>query len=391
MQQHAVNLTVASVNDRQHLLIAEDIRQQLSFSRAAAADYSGPLLVLSEQRLRDNARRFMQAMPRVRPHYAVKANQGPASLELLRQEGTGFEIASSAELDTLLELGVPAHQVFYSNPIKSPAAIKYASAKGVRWYAADCTEELEKIAALAPLAKVYIRIEVSNEGSSWPLAGKFGASPKGVLAMIACALRLQVNLCGVTFHVGSQCTNINNWVEGIKTAKDIFEQLVDRGFIPQLLNLGGGYPLQLTPQDPSIEDIALRINCELETLPDTIQVMAEPGRYLVGSAGCLVSQVMGVATRDDSRWLYLDLGFYGGLIELEQGIAFTLVSQRTGAPELWSVAGPTCDAIDVLGQHYLPANMKPEDLVFIPSTGAYSLCCASDFNGFAIPRLVMVA
>ena len=133
------------------------------------------------------------------------------------------------------------------------------------------------------------------------------------------------------------------------------------------------------------------INTQLESLPDSIQVMAEPGRYLVGSAGCLVSQVMGSATRDDSRWLYLDLGFYSGLIELEQGIAFTLISQRTGAAELWSVAGPTCDAIDVLGKHYLPATMAPEDLVFVPNTGAYSLCCASDFNDCAIPRLVMVA
>jgi ornithine decarboxylase len=390
MQQAAVNPIAATVNDRQRRLIAEDISQQVGFSSAPGEDYSGPMLVLSEQRLRNNARRFMQAMPRVRPHYAVKANQHPAILEVLRQEGTWFEIASTAELDGLLELGVPVHQVFYSNPIKSPAAIKYASAKGVRWYSADCTEELTKIAALAPRAKVYIRIEVSNKGSSWPLAGKFGASPKAVEAMIARALELQLNLCGVTFHVGSQCTNINNWVEGIKSAKGIFAQLTANGFSPELLNLGGGYPLQLSPEDPSIEQIAAVINTQLESLPDSIQVMAEPGRYLVGSAGCLVSQVMGSATRDDSRWLYLDLGFYSGLIELEQGIAFTLISQRTGAAELWSVAGPTCDAIDVLGKHYLPATMAPEDLVFVPNTGAYSLCCASDFNGFAIPRLVMV-
>ena len=390
MHQFAANPITISFNDRKRLLIDEDIRQQVGFSSAAVADYLGPMLILSEQRLRDNARRFMQAMPRVRPHYAVKANPDPAILEVFRQEGTWFEIASSAELDALLELGVPAHQVFYSNPIKSPAAIRYATAKGVRWYSADCTEELEKIAAIAPQAKVYIRIEVSNEGSSWPLAGKFGASPKGVEAMIARALELQLNLCGVTFHVGSQCTNINNWVEGIRSAKGIFEQLIATGFTPQLLNLGGGYPVQLTPEDPSIEEIAAVINHQLESLPNSIQVMAEPGRYLVGSAGCLISQVMGIATRDDCRWLYLDLGYYGGLMELEQGFAMTLVSQRTGAAELWSMAGPTCDSIDVLGKHYLPATMQPEDLVFIPNMGAYSSSCACDFNGFVGPQLMMV-
>jgi len=306
MNQPAVNSVPASFSDTSRALIDEDIRQQVSFSSAEAAGYSEPLLVMSEQRLRNNVRRFMQAMPRVRPHYAVKANSNPAILEIFRQEGTCFEIASSAELDALLALGVPAEEVFYSNPIKSPTAVKYAAAKGVRWYSVDSTEELEKIAAIAPQAKLYIRIEVSNEGSSWPLAGKFGASRTGIAAIIATALQYQLNLCGVTFHVGSQCTNINNWLEGIRSAKTIFEQMIAKGFTPELLNLGGGYPVQLTPADPTIEDIAAAINDELESLPESIQVMAEPGRYFVGSAGCLVSQVVGVATRDQSRWLYLD-------------------------------------------------------------------------------------
>jgi len=391
MNQPAVNSVPASFSDTSRALIDEDIRQQVSFSSAEAAGYSEPLLVMSEQRLRNNVRRFMQAMPRVRPHYAVKANSNPAILEIFRQEGTCFEIASSAELDALLALGVPAEEVFYSNPIKSPTAVKYAAAKGVRWYSVDSTEELEKIAAIAPQAKLYIRIEVSNEGSSWPLAGKFGASRTGIAAIIATALQYQLNLCGVTFHVGSQCTNINNWLEGIRSAKTIFEQMIAKGFTPELLNLGGGYPVQLTPADPTIEDIAAAINDELESLPESIQVMAEPGRYFVGSAGCLVSQVVGVATRDQSRWLYLDTGFYGGLMELEQGFALTLVSQRTGAAELWSLAGPTCDSIDVLGKHYLPATMQAEDLVFLPNMGAYSASCACDFNGFPVPKMLLVS
>ena len=391
MNQPAVNSVPASFSDTSRALIDDDIRQQVSSSSAEAAGYSEPLLVMSEQRLRNNVRRFMQAMPRVRPHYAVKANSNPAILEIFRQEGTCFEIASSAELDALLALGVPAEEVFYSNPIKSPTAVKYAAAKGVRWYSVDSTEELEKIAAIAPQAKLYIRIEVSNEGSSWPLAGKFGASRTGIAAIIATALQYQLNLCGVTFHVGSQCTNINNWLEGIRSAKTIFEQMIAKGFTPELLNLGGGYPVQLTPADPTIEDIAAAINDELESLPESIQVMAEPGRYFVGSAGCLVSQVVGVATRDQSRWLYLDTGFYGGLMELEQGFALTLVSQRTGAAELWSLAGPTCDSIDVLGKHYLPATMQAEDLVFIPNMGAYSASCACDFNGFPVPKMLLVS
>ena len=390
MNPLSVNPKVVPFNDASRLLVEEDVRRQVAFAAAQAVDYSGPLLVLSEQRLRDNARRFIRAMPRVRPHFAVKANPDAAILKVFFEEGAEFEIASSAELDALLKLGVRARDVFYSNPIKSPTALKYAAAKGVQWYSLDSVDELQKIAAIAPQAKLYIRIEVSNEGSSWPLAGKFGASPAVVDTIIAAAKELQVDLCGVTFHVGSQCCNTENWVEGIKSAKAIFEKLTGNGFTPQLLNLGGGYPIQFTGTEPTIEEISLAISAELASLPESIQVMAEPGRYFVGSAACLVSQVVGTASRDQARWLYLDTGYYGGLMELVQGFPLKLVSERTGAAELWALAGPTCDSIDVLGSHYLPNNMQAEDLVFFPNLGAYSSSCACDFNGFPAPKLVVV-
>jgi ornithine decarboxylase len=200
-----------------------------------------------------------------------------------------------------------------------------------------------------------------------------------------------MNVCGVTFHVGSQCTNVNNWVEGINSAKGIFDKLRAHGYTPELLNLGGGYPLQLTGSEPTIEEIGAVISEQLESIPSTIKVVAEPGRYFVGSAGCLITQVVGLATRDNARWLYLDTGFYGGLMELAQNFPLTLVSRRTGAAESWAMAGPTCDSIDVLGTHQLPANMEVEDLIFMPNLGAYCTSCACDFNGFPAPALVMAS
>jgi len=390
MTDLAVTPLPISAQTEGRLMAEEDVRAQIAFSADYAENYHDPVLVVSRQRLRRNAQCFMAALPRVRPHFAVKANPDTEILSIFHEQGTCFEVASIAEIDAMLKLGASMETVFYSNPIKSPVSIKHAAANGIVWYCVDTPEEVEKIAAIKPDAKLYLRIKVSNEGSSWPLAGKFGASPKGVDAVIEICKKLDMQLSGVTFHVGSQCTNVNNWVEGIRAAKAIFTQLSAQGFSPELLNLGGGYPLQFSGQEPSIEDIAAVINPELDLLPDSIQVMAEPGRYLVGSAGCLISQVVGIATRDDDRWVYLDAGFYGGLMELSQNFPGTLVSQRTGEAGVWTMAGPTCDSIDVMGRHRLPVNTKAEDIIFMPNLGAYCTTCACDFNGFPAPSMRMV-
>lgn len=390
MTDVAVTQLPTSTQTVGRLMAEQNAREQIAFSAAYAENYSEPVLVVSRKHLRNNVQRFMAAMPRVRPHFAVKANPDPEILDIFQQEGTCFEVASIAEIDAMLELGANMQTVFYSNPIKSPVSIKHAAANGIAWYCVDTPEEVEKIAAIKADAKLYLRIQVSNEGSSWPLAGKFGASPQGVTALIDICKKLNMQLSGVTFHVGSQCTNINNWVEGIRSANIIFTRLKENGFSPELLNLGGGYPLQFTGLEPSIEDIAAVINHELEAVPEHIQVMAEPGRYLVGSAGCLITQVVGIATRDSARWIYLDTGVYGGLMELSQNFPATMVSQRTGEAGVWTLAGPTCDSIDVLGKHRLPVNTAAEDIIYMPNLGAYCTTCACDFNGFPTPTMRLV-
>ena len=385
----AVKLTNDDKTQRR-LIVEEDSRQQIAFTAPHTEDYSQPVLVMSRQRLHDNARRFMAAMPRVRPHFAVKANADAEILKIFKEEGTCFEVASIGEINAMIELGANMETVFYSNPIKSPVSITHAANNGLLWYCVDTPEEVAKIAAIKPDAKLYLRIEVSNEGSSWPLAGKFGATPKGIEAIIEAAKVLDMKICGVTFHVGSQCCNIDNWVAGIGAAKKLFAKLSSHGFVPELLNMGGGYPLQFTGEEPTIEEIAVRINQELESIPENIQVMAEPGRYFVGSAGCLVSQVVGTATRDDVRWVYLDTGVYGGLMELTLDFPVIIVSERTGEPGLWTMAGPTCDSIDVMGRHKLPANTEAEDFIYMPNLGAYCTTCACDFNGFPPPVMRMI-
>jgi ornithine decarboxylase len=387
----ALKKTDVATEASQRARLEKDVREQIVFSTPCAENYIDPLLAVSEQRLRDNARSFIAAMPRVRPHFAVKANPDTNILKIFREEGCCFEIASSAELQAMIDLGVDLNTVFYSNPIKSPASIRHAAAAGIQWYVVDTPEEVLKIGAIKPDAKLYVRTEVSNEGSVWPLAGKFGASASGITATIEAAKKIGMQITGVTFHVGSQCSNLNNWIEGIHAAKSIFTQLEVNGWTPELLNIGGGYPVQFTGAEPAIAEVGVAINKALEAIPKSIQIMAEPGRFLVGSAGCLVTQVVGIATRDEKLWLYLDTGTYGGLMELAQGFPSNIISQRTGKPRAWTIAGPTCDSIDVVGEYNLPSNMEEEDIIFITNQGAYCATCACDFNGFPVPKMVMVA
>ncbi|MCP5244714.1 MAG: type III PLP-dependent enzyme [Burkholderiales bacterium] len=353
--------------------------------------YDRPFLLVDSTIIRQKTRRFMTALPRVRPHYAVKANPDHRVLRTLIEEGAGFEIASIAELDLLLELGVPAAEIFYSNPIKSRAYLNYAAAKGVEWYVLDSVEELQKIVSIKPDAKLYLRIDTPNIGSDWPLAGKFGTLFADIAQIIEEAVRLKADLAGVTFHVGSQCRNPQNWRVGIERAIKVFAEMREAGLNPRLLNIGGGYPVRHLKPIPSIEVIAEVINEAIAELPDEIQIIAEPGRYLVSDSAYFVCQVVGTATRNGKRWMYWDAGMFGGMIEVTEGLNYAIVTDRTGNCVPWSVAGPTCDSVDILMHDImLPADIQEGDLIYIPNTGAYTSAYASNFNGFPLPDVFVI-
>src|SRR4249920_2596187 len=197
--------------------------------QAAGQKYSRPFLILDNAIVRDKARRFRAAMPRVRPHYAVKANPDRRVVKALMQEGCSFEIASTAELDLLISLGVNAAEVFFSNPVKSRQAIAYAAAKGVEWYVVDSVDELRRVHEIKADAKTYLRVATPNIGSDWPLSGKFGAGASETREIIQTAAKIGADLAGVTFHAGSQCRNPENWRVGIEKARTIFDAMTKAG------------------------------------------------------------------------------------------------------------------------------------------------------------------
>src|SRR5687768_15321357 len=281
--------------------------------QAASQKYTRPFLIVDTAIVRGKVRRFHAAMPRVRPHYAVKANPDRRVLKVLAQEGCGFEIASTAELDLLLGLGVPAAEIFFSNPMKSRDSIAYAAAKGVEWFVVDSVDELKRIHEIAPDAKQHLRIATPNIGSDWPLSGKFGCGVGDAREMVALAAKLGVDLAGVTFHVGSQCRNPENWRVALEKAKSLFDAMAKAGLKPRLLNIGGGFPVRHVKPIPSIEVIGTVVNEGLKAFAEDVQVIAEPGRYLVSDAGYFVCRVLGTATRAGKRWMHWDAGLFGGL------------------------------------------------------------------------------
>ncbi len=353
--------------------------------------YSKPFLLVDSSIIRNKIRRFRAAMPRVNPHYAVKANPDLHVLKTLIEEGAGFEIASISELNILLNLEVPAEEIYYSNPIKSRAYLEYAASKGVEWYVLDSVEELRKIISVKPDAKSYLRIDVPNVGSDWPLAGKFGAHLTEIKEIIAEAVHLDANLVGVTFHVGSQCRNPQNWQTGIEQAKKVLTDMLRAGLKHSLLNIGGGYPVVHTKPIPSIETIGDIVNQALADLPADIRVMAEPGRYLVSDAAYFICRVVGTATRNGKRWMYWDAGIFGGVIEVTEGLRYRIFTDRKGRDIPWTVAGPTCDSVDILMRdEMLPEDIQEGDFIYIPNAGAYTTAYASNFNGFPLPEIIVL-
>ena len=367
----------------------------LAFERVrAAVSHNGhrtPFLLFDLDLVRAKIRRFRAAMPRARIHYAVKANAHPDVLRVMLKEEASFEVASVAELELLLGLGARAGDVFYSNPVKPADYIAHAAAAGVEWFAVDSIEEVHKMLAIKRHARLFMRIETQNTGSDWPLTGKFGASLPEAAAIAADAARLGADLAGVCFHVGSQCRNLDNWRIGVENAKLAFEMMRRQGLAPRLLDIGGGFPVRHTKPVPTIEAIGASVNDAIADIPAGVRVIAEPGRYLVSDCAWLVARVIGTTYRRGTRWVYLDSGIFHGLMEALEGLEYEIRSSAGGPLVPCTVAGPTCDSLDVVARdRMLPSDLAAGDFVYVPNAGAYTTAYSTSFNGFPPPDTVVL-
>jgi ornithine decarboxylase len=349
-----------------------------------------PYLVLDLDEVVARYLAMRASLPVERLHYAVKANPHPAVVAALNGAGCGFEISSPGELRILAEAGVAPGRIVSSNPVKTPAFIALAHDYGVGRFAVDSTAELDKLAAGAPGARVYCRVEVDNSGSMWPLARKFGCKPAEAVRLLEAAADRGLRPDGLTFHVGSQCLSAASWRSALERCAEVWRAAGQRGLRLEQLDIGGGFPVEHLQPVPGLASIGAVVADAIEALfPPGIVVSAEPGRGLVGSAGRMVASVIGKAERAGERWLYLDVGVFNGLMETIEGFHYELRVDRAGPPGRWTVAGPSCDSVDVLWSDASLPELEVGDRVEILNAGAYTLSYASSFNGFPPPQVLV--
>ncbi len=327
-------------------------------------------------------------------YYAVKANPAAGVLAALASLGAKFDLASEGEIDRCRALGIAADRFSFGNTIKRESEIVRAYKSGVDRFAFDSIGELEKIARAAPGAHVFCRMLVEAKGADWPLTRKFGCDPQMAADLLGHARALGLRPIGVSFHVGSQQTDPTQWRAAIAAASGIFHACAGFGLDLDFLNVGGGLPAQYRTPIPPLEDYAETIDAALRKHFGGCrpEIVIEPGRYLVGDAGVLRSQVLLVARksrRAAKRWVYIDAGRYNGLPETQgERIHYRIRTPHEGRPAAPVVlAGPTCDSTDIIYEHAgyeLPLDLEIGDTIDFLSAGAYTASYASvEFNGFA--------
>ena len=351
-----------------------------------------PYLVVDLDVVADNYRKLKDAVPQAGIYYAIKANPAPEVLGVLAKLGSSFDTASVNEIDMALRSGVSADRISYGNTIKKKADIAAAYARGVRLFAFDSQAELEKLAQAAPGARVFCRILTSGEGADWPLSRKFGCDPEMARELLISAASKGVVPHGVSFHVGSQMKNVDAWDAAVAQAAWVFRECEDAGVQLNMLNMGGGFPTKYRKDIPAMGSYGEAIHAALarhfgNRVPE---IIVEPGRQMVGNSGVIDTEVVLVSRKskkDARRWVFLDVGKFGGLAEtMDEAIQYPIVSERKGSKvERGVLAGPTCDSADVLyekADYRLPLDLEAGDRLEIRATGAYTTTySAVAFNG----------
>ena len=377
-------------------MIAKSLLQKL------ARKHGTPLFVIDHDELRKNYRAFRRHLPRVQVYFAVKANSDPAIVRTLFKEGASFDVASMPEFmivhENIKHLSAKKRQdwiwdkIIYANPTKPTETLeKLNRYKPLVTF--DNREEIYKIKQHAPNAGLALRLKVPNTGAMVELSSKFGATPGEAVDLILEADKHGLVVEGISFHVGSQTTNFENYVQGLNLTAAIFKEAQDRGYTKMnLLDIGGGFPAPYDATVKPLKDLAKLINSEIDRLfPKNIQVLAEPGRFLVASAGYAVSKIIGKAVRDGKTSYYINDGVY----HTYSGVIFDhcnypVRSFKKGPTSLCSVFGPTCDALDVISMAENLPNLERDDFVYSTNIGAYSHASATNFNGFPPAKVVHV-
>ncbi|MDE1922753.1 MAG: type III PLP-dependent enzyme [Gammaproteobacteria bacterium] len=357
-----------------------------------AARYGSPLLIIDAERIRAGYRRLAAALPGVDLHYALKPLPHGAVIEILRDEGAFFDLATNGEVELVRRAGIAPARCIQTHPIKRDSDIRTALAFGVDTFVADNPDEIRKFVKHRRRASLLIRVAFRSPEAVCDLSRKFGCEPDAVLPLIELAASLGIRVRGLSFHVGSQAGGPAMHVEAIAACAQLLRRAAADGHALGVLDIGGGFPVEYRQAVPSIEEFCAPLRAALRGVPEGIRVIAEPGRFIAAPAAVAVASVMGRAKRAGKWWYYLDDGLYGSYNgRMFDHANYRIDSLRSGDERHPSVlAGPTCDSIDVIDEDIQLPLLHAGDLIVGRTMGAYTWASATEFNLFPKAAVLVV-
>ncbi len=366
------------------------MREGFKKAKEIGEKFSTPVLVCSTERIREKYLLIRKLLPDVFPYYAVKANPHPKIVEQMVKLGMGLDVSSPGELSLAKDLGLTGEKVIYTRPIKKIGEIELARDYGVKTLIFDNINEIEKISEVWKGAPVLLRLKVKNPFCVVNLSEKFGAEPGQAKELMKYALSLGLKPKGLAFHVGSQTTNPLPYIETLKIAKRLFDIFSSEGFEMEILDIGGGFPVVYKEPVMAIEHFIEPANQVVENYFSGIEVISEPGRFMIGDSCYLIASVVGKAKRKGMNWYYIDDGLYGSFSgKVYDHADYPIVTEREGKKRPSVIAGPTCDSFDVTHREVLLPELEIGDFLIFPSMGAYTASSASNFNGIEKTKIIL--
>jgi len=282
------------------------------------SQHGTPLYIASRQKIIKNFQRLDDALPAAKIYYALKANPHEGILQALHTAGAGFDVASKGEILAALQVGAdPRHDLIFADTVKDPKHIAYANNIGLDDFTFDNDSEITQIARHAPGSKVHLRLAVDNHGSVAHLSEKFGAQSRDAVRLLTAAKDHGLQPFGISFHVGSQCLNNQNWIDALEMTRSVFDGAAAAGMELASVDIGGGFPVQYEHEEIDINETCRLITSHFHRLfGRDVLLVAEPGRGIVGDAVILVTKVISEARRNGHDWLYFDDGTYGSFMEV---------------------------------------------------------------------------
>ena len=367
--------------------------EELNYFQSLVQQHGSPLLIVNQEVLIDQYRELSRLLPGVSLYYAIKAFPHSEVIRILAEQGCHFDVASEGEIELLKPLKVSGRKTIHTHPIKKIADIKAALRGGSTTFVVDNIDELNKLISYRQRVGVLLRVSFRNQGAAVDLSKKFGCQPEQVESIALQAQKLGIHIRGLSFHVGSQSPDSVTHVEAIQKCGTLIEHINQKLTNPMnVLDIGGGFPVDYAVEHPDMEAFFKPIREALNGLPDHLEIIAEPGRFLVAPAVTGISTIMGKARRGEYQWYYLDDGIYGSYSgQLFDHVLYPLQIPNDNTDRQTSIlSGPTCDSIDTIAEDVMLPELKEGDLIIGHMMGAYTAATATQFNSLSAAKIIIV-